>query len=730
MTDAAARPIMVRLLGGATLEVNGAIVGGPAARRHPMALLAMVATAPSGSFSRDSAVAILWPDADESTGRNRLTSVIYELRQVLGRHALVSTAGRLHLGTDGVACDVRRFRALLDAGDLSAAVSAYAGPYLDGFHLPGSTTFEDHLEVERHHLHRAWWEAVGELAWRATKAGSHRDAASHWRALAVADPYDARVAVNLMSALAAAGDRAGARRAGRDHARRIRDDLGVEPAVEWRAQMERLSSPTTSIARPSHLHPVDTTVAVLPFRSIGDATDESFAEGLHGGVITRLSQLAGLATVARTSVEHVRDPAVPASEIGRRLGAGWLLEGEVHLDAQKFGVNVRLIEAPADRQVWGRSWEGEYSTDDVFGVQLDIAGRIVNSLPLVTSRGEQLLLGRHPTDDLEAYRLTAQGQMHLRRRTEEDMETAVDCFERALDHDPAHAPARVGTANALGLMHAYGFRDSSVMARCEEEIEAALRLEPRSAEAHAALARLRGQRRQVPDANRLLRRAIELQPGYAEAHNWLAVGYLVAGRGDESLRSARRALSLDPLSPEVIWNVATGLLITGDQDAALQELDRALEISPSYTPARLSQGIAHREAGRPVRSVAVLDGVEVPFSGDAPRTVLALASIDLGDRATARRIADDVADAHPFDQGLVLAALGEVDAAFAAFDREHFDRPDFDVTYWPSLAVRFLFEDVWERVRHDGRYQQLVRRLDRAFGLLDTVHQDAARGRS
>jgi len=118
--------------------------------------------------------------------------------------------------------------------------------------------------------------------------------------------------------------------------------------------------------------------------------------------------------------------------------------------------------------------------------------------------------------------------------------------------------------------------------------------------------------------------------------------------------------------------------------------------------------------------VALLDGAEVPWSQEAPRTVLALASIDLGDRATARRIADDVADAHPSDQGLVLAALGEVDAAFAAFDREPFDRPDFDVTYWPSLAVRFLFEDVWDLVRHDGRHEQLVRRLDRAFGLLAT----------
>jgi TolB-like protein/Tfp pilus assembly protein PilF len=454
------------------------------------------------------------------------------------------------------------------------------------------------------------------------------------------------------------------------------------------------------------------TLAVLPFRCLGPEHDP-FADGLHSGLLTRLSELAGLSVIARGSLEPFRDAREPASVVGEALGVEWILEGDVQLGGDEFAVHVRLLRAAEDRVVWGRSWSGSFSADTVFGAQADIAGRIVASLPLDPSPGERLLLHQRPTESLDAFRLTSQGRMHLERRTQPEMERAVTCFEEALELDPRYAPARVGLADALGLLHAYGFRDVSVLPRLEATLERALEGSPWSAEAHAALGRLRGQQRRHADAGRHLRQAIELQPGYAEAHNWAAVGHIVGGNRLEALASARRAVSLNPLSPEVLYNLGMSLLVNGHPEEALTEVRRAQELSHGYESARFLEGLILRETGRPDEAVQVLAGLEVPWAGDAPRTALALARIDLGDESTARGVAEEIsAGGHPFDAGLILGALGELDAAFLAFDEEPFERMDLDVTYWPTVTMRYLFADVWSRLGDDPRCAGLVDRIE------------------
>ncbi|MEJ2539006.1 MAG: BTAD domain-containing putative transcriptional regulator [Gemmatimonadota bacterium] len=704
----------LRLLGGAALFHEDAPVEGPAARRHPRALLALLATAPSGTLSRAKALGLLWPETDESTARNRLTSTLYPLRQAMGAEAVVSAAGQLRLDRALVSCDLWRFREALDRGDPRAAAEGYRGPFLDGFYLEGNPAFEEYVELERHRLHRAWREAVESLARAATEAGRHTEAVRWWETLSRADLLDSSVHSGLVRAHLAAGNPAAALRAGEAHVRRLREELGMEPGESFAALLAEVASAGSRSGVAPGTPPLDPRpgVAVLPFRSVGEE-NAPFADGLHGGILTRLSELAGLSVIARGSLERFRDTDEPASAVGAALGVEWTLEGEVQVAEGAFEVNVRLVHAPDDRVVWGRSWSGSFSADTVFGAQADIAHGVVASLPLAPSPGERLLLAQRPTESLDAFRLASQGRRHLERRTREEMERAVACFAEALERDPDFAPARVGLADALGLLHSYGFRDVSVLPRVEAALVEALEAAPWSAEAHAALGRLRGQQRRAGDASRHMRRAIELQPGYAEAHNWAAVGHLVDGDRLEALASARRAVSLNPLSPEVIYNLGMGLLVNGHPEEALQEARRARELSQGYESARFLEGMILREMGRADAAAQALEGLEVPWAGDAPRTVLALARIDLGEKKEARSLADEVADGgHPFDQGLILAALGEADAAFEAFARESYERMETAVTYWPTVALRHLFADVWDRLRGDPRYPRLVARID------------------
>jgi DNA-binding SARP family transcriptional activator len=200
----------LRLLGGTSLEGPAGAIRGPAAQRHRIALLALLAT--SRALSRDKLQAYLWPERDAGASRKLLNQATHHLRRALGEGAILSAGDALRLGTNGVECDVISFEARLAAGELNRAVDLYAGPFLDGFHLSGALEFERWVDGERQRLAGSYARALEGLAEEAEARGDPSSAVDWWTARAAHDPYDSRVAVSLMRALVASGNHAGALR--------------------------------------------------------------------------------------------------------------------------------------------------------------------------------------------------------------------------------------------------------------------------------------------------------------------------------------------------------------------------------------------------------------------------------------------------------------------------------------------------------------------------------------
>ena len=120
-------------------------------------------------------------------------------------------------------------------------------------------------------------------------------------------------------------------------------------------------------------------LVVLPFRNLGDSADAYFADGLTEELTSRLASLGGLRVISRTSAEQYRASTRPLKEIGAELGAGYVLEGSVHLDrgaagASRVRVRPRLISVANDSQLWTEPYEVELT--EVFRVQTDIAERV------------------------------------------------------------------------------------------------------------------------------------------------------------------------------------------------------------------------------------------------------------------------------------------------------------------------------------------------------------------
>ena len=455
-------------------------------------------------------------------------------------------------------------------------------------------------------------------------------------------------------------------------------------------------------------------IAVLPFRSLGQDGTTSFTDGIHGDVLTRLSELADLRVISRTSVLAYRDVQRPLPEIGRELGVEWILEGDVQEAGDQVQVRARLMNAREDRQVWAESFQRALTAENVFSIQEEITTRIASVLETRLTADEARAATGAPTVDLEAYRLYAQGRRSLDQRTQSGMRRAASLFEAAVDHDPSYALALAGLADALLLLHDYGYaRDGeNLLPAAEEAVQRALALEPDLAEAHASLGLLHGNRRDGPAAARQLERAVELRPSYAEAHNWLSWLNLLLGNGEQALRSAARAVELDPLSSEAVSNLALSALTVGDFERAILESRRAAEIAPEFTTPVLYEALALYHQRRSREAADLLEGLSVAWAGSGAESTLALAYIASGDHARGREMLREFETAGDhFSAGLVRAALGHRNRAVARFRRvEDWGRD------WPALVLHHLFPEVLQPLRAEPEYTEILRRLDRAWG--------------
>lgn len=249
----------LKLFGGAVVEGPDGPLSGRIAQRRQLALLAYLSLQGERPTSRDKLLSLFWPESDSERARHNLADGVYLIRKALGDESVLSFGDDVLLSRDAIRSDAARFDDAVDAGELKQAVELYAGPFLDGFHLPDSREFEDWLSRERERLARAHLGALEALAEQADTSDRPREAAEWWRKAAAVAPDNSRVALGLMRALAAAGDRAGAIRWAGVHRQILQEDLGIDPdpalvsvAQELRDGFDAERNAPEEFAEPGH----------------------------------------------------------------------------------------------------------------------------------------------------------------------------------------------------------------------------------------------------------------------------------------------------------------------------------------------------------------------------------------------------------------------------------------------------------------------------------------------
>ena len=232
----------VALLGSVTLTGPKGVSLRRASQQRRVALLALVASAPGRSISRDRLLGFLWPDRDERTARHLLADSIYVLRQTLGDRAIVAAGETVQLSADLVWTDVAEFRRAITEERWADALELYRGDFLDGFYVRNAADFDRWVLTERERLRATAARAASTLAALLQDAGQTTEATeAAERALELA-PGDENSFRDLVRLLIAADNHSRAQAVARAFIEYLASELGAAPSVETKRLLGSLQA--------------------------------------------------------------------------------------------------------------------------------------------------------------------------------------------------------------------------------------------------------------------------------------------------------------------------------------------------------------------------------------------------------------------------------------------------------------------------------------------------------
>jgi TolB-like protein/Tfp pilus assembly protein PilF len=454
-------------------------------------------------------------------------------------------------------------------------------------------------------------------------------------------------------------------------------------------------------------------IAVLPFANLSSNPEDGyFADGMTEELITSLSGLRQLTVIARTSVMKYKGSQKGASDVGRELNVGSLIEGSVRKAGNRVRITAQLIDTSTEGHLWAQNYDR--NLDDVFAIQSEIAEKVAGELKIRLVDSEKRTLEKKPTESTEAYTCFLRGRELLREQTEASLKQAIALFEKAIDLDPKFARAYVGEAECHQFLGDKGSEPVDIsVTTVRRLLERALNLDPNSPEVHSMLSNMLFTEDDAVGSEAEARRALELNPSLPDPYwNLSELAALKADPG-EMVRQIETAYRLDPIRPDFIFRVGVAYFYTGRDQEALEFWKKSEQLAPAFayrgmTQYYLAKGdlekakelLAKMEKLDPTNpQITWIGGVIAAMEGDREKALLAV-----------RKIEDAKMGPIGFNFiAYVYHALGDLDSYF-----EYLNRALEAHAITPSVV---MYAPLFARARADPRYRELVERLWKQNGL-------------
>jgi TolB-like protein len=453
-------------------------------------------------------------------------------------------------------------------------------------------------------------------------------------------------------------------------------------------------------------------LAVLPFENLqGEADRDYVADGLTEETIVGLGQIdpERLSVIGRTSSMAYRRTMKTLSEIGRELGADYLLEGSVRDANGWFRISSKLIRVRDQVQVWTETYERQ--SNDLLGVQAELGQAIARQIELRLSPHRTATMAGRQTQNAEAYDLYLRGRHYYNQMTPATVERALDCFYRATTLDPTYALAWAGIADTYsGRLFNSDTKPSDVSDHARAAAEQAFKNGGTVAEAHTAVARVQflfDWDWRAAEAN--LRHAVALDPNSAQSYWLLGHALSQQGQHDRALAAARRARELEPLSA-LSHSMSSQIAFSArDFEAAVAHAREALLAEPDFWVAYWQLGQAHQQMGGTEQALeAFAEASRLSNGNSKPISVSAYTLATSGRVSEAREVLTALEQraqgryVPPYSIALVYAGLNE--------DERMFEWLDNALSVRDVHLIYLLVDQKWDQFREDERFQDLLLR--------------------
>jgi serine/threonine protein kinase/Tfp pilus assembly protein PilF len=351
-------------------------------------------------------------------------------------------------------------------------------------------------------------------------------------------------------------------------------------------------------------------IAVLPFENHSPDPDNAyFTDGIQDEILTRLSKIADLKVISRTSTQHYKSAPENLPEIARQLGVAHILEGSVQKSGDAVRVNVQLIKAANDSHLWADTFDRKLT--DIFSVESEVAKTIADQLQAKLTGQEEQVIAAKPTDNPEAYDAYLRGLAYSSKSLSGTPTNALGAqkyLREAVRLDPKFslAWALLSYVDAIG----YASRNLQPTIALREEArqaaETALTLQPNLGEALLANGHYHYYLKDYDTAVRYFEQARPLLPNSSRIPESLAYVARRRGQWDQNESYFNEAERLDPRNVQILTQHAYSFISLRRFREALRKLDQVLDITPDDVDTlAYKAGIAQAEGDLP-RAAALL----------------------------------------------------------------------------------------------------------------------------
>jgi adenylate cyclase len=400
------------------------------------------------------------------------------------------------------------------------------------------------------------------------------------------------------------------------------------PVEVYSVATRRQKSPAEPTRDVQPSRPRQPSVAVLALLNLsGDPANDHLCEGIAEDVIDNLSRFRNLMVIARHSAFLFSVRSRTPSEIGQRLGVGYLLSGSLRRSGKRIRIGIELIATEAETVVWSDRFD--INREEILDILDEITASVASRLAIQVDEAESRREAYYPTD-MRAYGLALRSHRLMLQFTKEANAHARHLLEEAIELAPGYARAHAGLARTHNLDWRYCWSSDPKLS-LQTAVDLALR-------------------------------AVRLDPLDAWAFGELGFAHLYGKQHSQALADYKRASTLNPSDADIMAEHADCLTYVGNPENGMEMLARAMRLNPYFPDWYLwCLADAYWTIGRPSEVVATIQRMQNPAEGSR---LLAVSYAELGMLKEAKEQAAIILERQPsFSVGVWKERLPHSDPA-------------------------------------------------------------------